>query len=44
MMADALIFGKNLGEHDAYLEAVLKCLVSAGVTLTPRNVSFLSQN
>ena len=28
------------GEHDAHLEAVLKCLVSAGVTLNPGKSEF----
>ncbi len=30
---DVLVHGKNQQEHDERLEAVLKCLVKAGVTL-----------
>ena len=40
MMDDVLIFGKDQGEHDARLETVLKCLVSAGVTLNPSKCEF----
>jgi len=40
MMDNILIFGKDQGEHDACLETVLKCLVSAGVTLNPSKCEF----
>ena len=40
LMDDVLIFGKSQAEHDAHLEAVLKCLVSAGVTLNPDKCEF----
>ena len=40
MMDDVLIFSKDQGEHDARLETVLKCLVSAGVTLNPSKCEF----
>jgi len=40
MMDDVLIFGKDQGEHDTHLETVLKCLVSAGVTLNPNKCEF----
>ena len=40
LMDDVLIFGKSQAEHDARLEAVLKCLVSAGVTLNPDKCEF----
>ena len=40
MMDDVLIFGKNHKEHDDHLEAVLKQLVAAGVTLNPEKCEF----
>ena len=35
-----LIFGKSQAEHDTHLEAVLKHLVLAGVTLNPDKCAF----
>jgi len=35
LMDDVLIFGKSHAEHDTHLEAVLKRLITAGVTLNP---------
>ena len=40
MMEDVLIFGKNHKEHDDHLEAVLKQLIAAGVTLNPEKCEF----
>ena len=40
MMEDVLIFGKNHKEHDDHLEAVLKRLIAAGVTLNPEKCEF----
>ena len=40
LMDDVLIFGKNQTEHDAHLEAVLKQIESAGVTLNPNKCEF----
>ena len=39
-MDDVLVFGESQAEHDAHLETVLKCLVSAGVTLNPDKSEF----
>ena len=35
-----LVFGKNQAEHDTHLEAVLKRMESAGVTLNPNKCEF----
>ena len=40
LMDDVLVFGKNQAEHDAHLEAVLKRIESAGVTLNPSKCEF----
>ena len=40
LMDDVLVFGKNQVEHDEHLEAVLKRLVSAGVTLNTNKCEF----
>ena len=40
LMDGVLVFGKNQAEHDEHLEAVLKRLVSAGVTLNTNKCEF----
>ena len=40
LLDDVLVFGKNQTEHDAHLEAVLKLIESAGVTLKPSKCEF----
>ena len=40
LMDDVLIFSKNQAEHDAHLEAVLKRIESADVTLNPSKCEF----
>jgi len=40
LMDNVLIFGKSQAEHDAHLEVVLKCLISAGITLNPDTSEF----
>ena len=41
LMDDVLVFGKNQAEHDTCLEAVLKQIESARVTLNPSKCEFL---
>ena len=40
LMDDVLVFGKSQAEHDTHLEAVLKRMESAGVTLNPNKCEF----
>ena len=39
-MDDILIFGKTQREHDNHLEAVLRCIEEANVTLSPQKCEF----
>ena len=40
VMDDILIFGTTRQEHDSQLQAALKCLSSAGITLNSRKYEF----
>ena len=44
VMDDILIFGKTKQEHDVRLQAVLKRLSSAGVTLNSKKCEFCKNN
>lgn len=39
-MDDILVFGKDQAEHDKHLDAVLRRIQEAGVTLNPANCEF----
>ena len=42
-MDDILVFGKTQDEHDKHLEAVLRQIEEANVTLSPQKCEFKSQ-
>ena len=44
LMDDVLVFGRDQAEYDEHLEAVLKQLVSASVTLNIKKCKFSKSN